>query len=63
MNLIKAADAEEPDLIVLPETALRGEIFVLEGNVYIKKLKEILADQQIIPAHRACGLYRGAKNI
>ena len=47
MNLIKAADTEEPDLIILPETALRGEIFVLEGNVYIKKLKEILANQQI----------------
>ncbi len=47
MNLVKAADAEEPDLIVLPETALRGEIFVFEGNVYIKQLKEILADQQI----------------
>ena len=47
MNLVKAADAEEPDLIVLPETALRGEIFVLEGNVYIKELKEILTDQQI----------------
>ena len=47
MDLIKAADVEEPALIVLPETALRGEIFVLEGNVYIKKLKEILADQEI----------------
>ncbi len=47
MNLVKAADAEAPALIVLPETALRGEIFVLEGNVYIKKLKEILANQQI----------------
>ena len=47
MNLVKAADAEEPDLIVLPETALRGEIFAFEGNIYIKQLKEILADQQI----------------
>ena len=47
MNLVKAADAEEPDLIILPETALRGEIFVFEGNVYIKKLEQILADQQI----------------
>ena len=47
MNLVKAADAEEPDLIILPETALRGEIFVFEGNVYIKQLKEILADRQI----------------
>ena len=47
MNLVKAADAEEPDLIVLPETALRGEIFVFQGNVYIKKLKEILANQEI----------------
>ncbi len=47
MNLVNAADAEEPDLIILPETALRGEIFVFEGNVYIKQLKEILADQQI----------------
>lgn len=47
MNLVKAANAEEPDLIILPETALRGEIFAFEGNVYIKKLKEILADQQI----------------
>ena len=47
MNLVKAADTEEPDLIVLPETALRGEIFVFEGNVYIKQLKEILADRQI----------------
>ena len=47
MNLIKAADTEEPDLIILPETALRGEIFALEKNTYIKKLKEILANQQI----------------
>lgn len=47
MNIVKAADAEEPDLIILPETALRGEIFALEGNVYIKQLKQILADQQI----------------
>ena len=47
MKLVKAADAEEPDLIVLPETALRGEIFVLEGNVYIKELKEILTNQRI----------------
>ena len=47
MNLVKAADAEEPDFIVLPETALRGEIFVLEGNVYLPTLKQILADQQI----------------
>ena len=47
MNLIKAADAEEPDLIILPETALRGEIFVLAGNVYLPKLKRLLADQQI----------------
>ena len=47
MNLIKAADAEEPDLIVLPETALRGEIFAFQGNTYIKKLKEILNDHQI----------------
>lgn len=47
MNLVKAADAEEPDLIILPETALRGEMFVLEGNVYLQKLKQILADQQI----------------
>ena len=47
MNLIKAADAEEPDLIILPETALRGEIFVLAGNVYLPKLKHLLAEQQI----------------
>ena len=47
MNLIKAADAEEPDLIILPETALRGEIFVFEGNVYIKELKQILEERQI----------------
>ena len=48
MNLIKAADTEEPDLIILPETALRGEIFVFEGNVYIKKLKEILEEGKYI---------------
>ena len=47
VNLVKAADAEEPDLIVLPETALRGEIFVLEGNVYLPKLKQLLKQQQI----------------
>ena len=47
MHLVKAADAEEPDFIVLPETALRGEIFVLEGNVYLPTLKQILADQQV----------------
>lgn len=47
MNLIKAAAAEEPDLIALPETALRGEIFVLEGNMYLPKLEQMLADQQI----------------
>ena len=47
MNLVKAADAEEPDFIVLPETALRGEIFVLKGNAYLPKLEQILADQQI----------------
>ena len=47
MNLVKAANTEEPDFISLPETAIRGEIFVLEGNVYIKQLKQILADQQI----------------
>ena len=47
MNLVKAADTEEPDLIILPETALRGEIFVLEGNVYLPRLKQILEEQQI----------------
>ena len=47
MNLVKAADAEEADLIILPETALRGEIFLFEGNVYLQKLEQILADQQI----------------
>ena len=47
MDLVKAADAEEPDLIVLPETAMRGEIFAFEGNVYIKELKQILNEQQI----------------
>ena len=47
MNLIKAADAEEPDLIILPETALHGKIFAFEGNVDIKKLKQILNEGQI----------------
>ena len=47
MNLVKAADAEEPDLIVLPETALHGRIFIFEGNVYLAKLKQILSEQQI----------------
>ena len=47
MSLIKAADAEEPDLIILPETALRGEMFALPGNVYLTKLKQILKEQQI----------------
>ncbi|MYE87723.1 apolipoprotein N-acyltransferase [Candidatus Poribacteria bacterium] len=62
MNLVKAADAEEPDLIILPETALRGEIFVLEGNVYLPKLKQILEEQQI---HLLTGLadYAAAPKI
>ena len=62
MNLIKAADAEEPDLIILPETALRGEIFVLAGNVYLPKLKRLLAEQQI---HLLTGLadYTAAPKI
>ena len=47
MDLIKAADAEEPDLIILPETALHGKIFAFEGNVYMKKLKQILNEGQI----------------
>lgn len=47
INLIKAASAEEPDLIVLPETALHGSIFIFEGNVYLAKLKQILNEQQI----------------
>ena len=47
MDLIKAADAEEPDLIILPETALHGKIFAFEGNVYIKKLQQILNEGQI----------------
>ena len=47
MNLVKAADAEEPDFIVLPETALRPEMFIFEGNTYLAKLKQILANQQI----------------
>lgn len=47
MNLIKAADAEEPDLIILPETALRGEIFVFEGNVYLQELEQILEERGI----------------
>ena len=47
MNLVKSAAAEAPDFIALPETALRGEIFVLEGNVYLPKLEQILADHQI----------------
>ena len=47
MNLIKAADAQDPDLIILPETALRGEIFVLAGNVYSKKLEQLLEEGQI----------------
>ena len=47
MRLVQAADAEEPDIIMLPETALRGEVFAFEGNTYIKQLKQILADQEI----------------
>ncbi len=47
INLVKVADAEEPDLIVLPETALHGRIFIFEGNVYLAKLKQILSEQQI----------------
>ena len=47
MNLVEAADTEEPDLIVLPETALHGRIFIFEGNVYLAKLKQILSEQQI----------------
>ena len=47
MKLIKAADAEEPDFIVLPETALRPEMFIFEGNTYLAKLKQILKEQQI----------------
>ena len=47
MNLVKAADTEEPDLIVLPETALHGRIFIFEGNVYLAKLKQILNERQI----------------
>ncbi len=47
MRLVKAADAEKPDIIILPETALRGEVFAFEGNTYIKQLKQILADQEI----------------
>ena len=47
MNLVKAADTEAPDLIVLPETALHGRIFIFEGNVYLAKLKQILNERQI----------------
>ena len=47
MNLVEAADTEEPDLIVLPETALHGRIFFFEGNVYLAKLKQILKEEQI----------------
>ena len=47
MNLVKAADAEEPALIVLPETALHGSIFIYEENAYITKLKQMLDEQQI----------------
>ena len=62
INLVQAANTEEPDLIILPETALRGEIFVFEGNVYIERLKELLADQQI---HLLTGLadYTAAPKI
>ena len=47
MRLVKEADAEEPDIVILPETALRGEVFAFEGNTYIKQLRQILADQEI----------------
>ena len=47
MRLIKEAAAEEPDIIMLPETALRGEVFAFEGNTYIKQLNQILVDQEI----------------
>ena len=47
MRLVKEADAEEPAIIILPETALRGEVFAFEGNSYMKQLKQILAKQEI----------------
>ena len=47
MGLVKEADAEEPDIIILPETALRGEVFAFEGNSYMKQLKQILAEHEI----------------
>ena len=47
MNLVKAADAEEPDFIVLPETALHGRIFIFEEDGYLAKLKQILNEGQI----------------
>ena len=47
MRLVKEADAEDPDIIILPETALRGEVFAFEGNSYMKQLKQILAEQEI----------------
>ena len=47
IDLVKAADSKKPDLIVLPETALRGEIFFFEGNAYLQKLEQILDEQQI----------------
>lgn len=47
MRLVKDADAEEPDIIILPETALRGEVFAFEGNSYMKQLKQILAEHEI----------------
>ena len=47
MDLVKAANSKKPDLIVLPETALRGEIFFFEGNADLQKLGQILDEQQI----------------
>ena len=46
INLIKKANAAQPDLIVLPETAIPDAIFSVP-NVYQRQLEQILSDQQI----------------
>jgi apolipoprotein N-acyltransferase len=47
VKLIEKADAAEPDLIILPETAIPGAIFSGGQNRYRRKLEQLLKDQQI----------------
>ncbi|MCZ6678448.1 MAG: apolipoprotein N-acyltransferase [Candidatus Poribacteria bacterium] len=47
IDLIEKADAAQPDLIVLPETAIPGAIFSGGPNDYRRKLEQMLHDRQI----------------